>query len=121
MMRLPVIFLVGLAVLALVASANAASSYCSPTGDYCTSTQRQSGAVYLRLSSFNNIGAIRICVTDPKKTRVCRTFALTKRGEMWQVNVRWRSRYPSAGPGRYLVGFFLGQTRLGPLLDFRIR
>ncbi len=120
-MRLPVIFLVGLAVLALVASANAASSYCSPTGDYCTSAQRQSGAVYLRLSAFSNIGAIRICVTDPKRKRVCRTFALTKRGTMWQVNVRWRSRYPSAGPGRYRVGFFLGRTRLGPVLDFRIR
>lgn len=120
-MQLPVVLAVGLAALALAASASAANSYCSPTGDYCTSTQRQSGAVYLRLSTFSFIGPIRICVTDPKSKRVCRTFQLRKRGAMWQVAVRWRSHYPSAGPGRYRVGFFLGRTRLGPALDFRLR
>ena len=120
-MRLPIVLATGLAALAVAGSAGAASSYCSPTGDYCTSTQRQSGAVYLRLSAFSNIGTIRICVTDPKSKRVCRSFPLLKRGTMWQVSVRWRSRYPSAGAGRYRVGFFLGRTRLGPLLDFRVR
>jgi hypothetical protein len=120
-MLLPFVLVAGLAALAFAASAGAASSYCSPTGDYCTSAQRQSGAVYLRLSAFSNIGTIRICVTDPKAKRTCRSFALVKRGTMWQVSVPWRSRYPSAGRGRYRVGFFLGRTRLGPLLDFRIR
>jgi hypothetical protein len=120
-MRLPIVLAAGIAALAVAGSAGAASSYCSPTGDYCTSAQRQSGAVYLRLSAFSNIGTIKICVTDPKSKRVCRSFALAKRGTMYSVSVRWRSRYPGAGPGRYRVGFFLGRTRLGPLLDFRIR
>jgi hypothetical protein len=120
-MRLPITLVTGLAALAVAGSAGAATSYCSPTGDYCTSAQRQSGAVYLRLSAFSNTGSIRICVTDPKSKRVCRSFAVRKRGTMYQVSVRWRSHYASAGPVRYRVGFFLGRTRLGPLLDFRIR
>jgi hypothetical protein len=120
-MRLPIFLIVGLAALALAASASAASSYCSPTGDYCTSTTREGGAVFLRLSTFSFIGPIKICVTDPKAKRVCRTFALRKRGTMYQVKVRWHRNFPSGGPGRYRVGFFLGRTRLGPVLDFRIR
>lgn len=120
-MRLTAMLVVGLAALALAASASAASNYCSPTGDYCTSTAREGGAVFLRLSTFSFIGPIKICVTNPKSKRVCRTFQLKKRGAMYQVKVRWHRNYPSAGPGRYRVGFFLGRTRLGPILDFRIR
>ncbi|MDP9491430.1 MAG: hypothetical protein M3P42_04405 [Actinomycetota bacterium] len=120
-MRLPVILAVGFAALALTGSAMAATNYCSPTGDYCTSTAREGGAVFLRLSTFSFIGPIRICVIDPKSKRVCRTFKLTKRGAMWQVKVRWHRNYPNTGPGRYRVAFFLGATRLGPVLDFRIR
>jgi hypothetical protein len=120
-MRLPVVFAIGLAALALAASASAATNYCSPSGDYCTSTQRLGGAVFLRLSTFSFMGPVRICVTDPKSKRVCRTFRLTKRGAMYQVKVRWHRNYPNTGPGRYRVAFFLGTTRLGPVLDFRIR
>jgi hypothetical protein len=107
--------------LASASAAGAASSYCSPSGDYCTSTTRVSGAVMLRLSTFSFTGSIRICVTDPKAKRVCRTWALRKRGTMYQVAVRWHRNYPRGGPGRYRVGFFLGRTRLGPVLDFRVR
>lgn len=120
-MRLPVTLVVVLAAFALAASATAATNYCSPTGDYCTSTAREGGAVFLRLSTFSFIGPIKICVTDPKAKRVCRTFQLRKRGAMWQVKVRWHRNYANTGPGRYRVAFFLGRTRLGPVLDFRIR
>jgi hypothetical protein len=105
----------------LAGSAGAASRYCSPTGDYCTSTTRQSGAVFLRLTTFSFSGRLRICVTDPRSRRVCRTFTLRRHGGTWQVSVRWHRRYPNGGPGRYRVEFLTGGTRLGPVLDFRLR
>jgi hypothetical protein len=105
----------------LAASAGAASRYCSPTGDYCTSTQRISGAVYLRLSTFSFSGPVKVCVTEPGGIRECRTFRLRRRGSTWQLNLRWRTYFPPAGPGRYRVAFFLGRTRLGPVLDFSLR
>jgi hypothetical protein len=119
--RLSVVIVIGLAAFAVAGSAGAASNYCSPTGDYCTSTQRLDGAVFLRLATFSFSGTLRICVTDSKAKRVCRAFQLRKRGAMWRVAVRWHRNYPNTGPGRYRVAFFLGATRLGPVLDFRIR
>jgi hypothetical protein len=61
-------------------------------------------------------------VTDPASKRVCKSFPLlpTRTG-MFEAKVRWHRNYPNAGPGRYRVAFFTGQTRLGPVLDFRIR
>lgn len=109
----------GLLALALPASATAASTYCSPTGDYCTSTARQGGAVLLRLSTFSFSGSIRICVTDPKAKRACKRFPLEKRGAMWKVTVRWHRHFPNGGKGLYRVRFFTQSTQLGPVLDFR--
>jgi hypothetical protein len=116
-----VVAVVVLAALAAGSSAEAASNYCSPSGDYCTSTARVGGAVMLRLTTFSFSGLIRVCVTDPKGTRVCRTFRLSRRSGTWQASVRWHRKFPNAGPGRYRVAFFLGRTRLGPVLDFRLR
>ncbi|MGZ8667139.1 MAG: hypothetical protein ACXWZM_08515 [Solirubrobacterales bacterium] len=116
-----VALIAALGVVAPAAAKSALASYCSPTGDYCTSTARVSGAVMLRLSTFSFIGPVRICVTDPKAKRVCRTWPLQKRGAMYQVAARWHRTYPNGGPGLYRVGFFLGRTRLGPVLDFRTR
>jgi hypothetical protein len=110
-----------LAAGALTSSAAAASRYCSPTGDFCTSTQRISGAVYLRLSTFSFSGPVKVCVTEPGGIRQCRTFRLRRRGSVWQLSLRWRTYFSPAGPGRYRVAFFLGRTRLGPVLDFRKR
>ncbi len=109
------------ASLALAPSAAAKSNYCSPTGDYCTSTARVGGAVLLRLTTFGFSGSIRICVADPKAKRVCRNFLLRKRGPMWQVSVRWHRHFPNGGKGLYRVRFFTQSTQLGPVLDFRLR
>jgi hypothetical protein len=110
-----------LGALALAPAAAAADRYCSPTGDFCTSTRRISGAVYLRLSTFSFSGPVKVCVTEPGGIRQCRTFRLRRRGSAWQLNLRWRTYFSPAGPGRYRVAFFLGRTRLGPVLDFRKR
>jgi hypothetical protein len=120
--RALVIAAVALAALAAGGSAGAASKYCSPTGDYCTSTVRQSGAVFLTLRTFSFRGKVRICVTDPRRKRVCRSFVPRPRPEgVFEVSARWHRFYPRGGRGLYRVGFFVGVTRLGPVLDFRIR
>jgi hypothetical protein len=120
--RLIVVGLAAAAALALAGSAAALSGYCSRTGDYCTSSARQGGAVFLQLRTFSFRGQVRICVTSPALRRVCRSFPLrAKRDGVYEAKVRWHRHYPNAGPGRYRVAFFTGRTRLGPLLDFRLR
>ena len=108
---------------ALLAAAPAAAktSYCSPTGDYCTSVARLQGVRYLRFSTFSVRGLLRICVRDPKKARVCHSFRLRKAGDLWRVKVIWKRRYPNRGAGTYRVSFFIGPTRLGPVLSFTLR
>jgi hypothetical protein len=49
--RLLLVVGAALCALGVAPAASAASSYCSPTGDYCTSTQRVGGAVMLRMST----------------------------------------------------------------------
>jgi hypothetical protein len=120
--RAALIVVVAGVALAAASSAGAANGYCSPTGDYCTSTQRQGGAVFLQLRTFSFRGRVRICVTDPRGQRVCRNFRLRPRPQgVYEVKIRWHRNYPNGGRGRYRVGFFLGTMRLGPALDFRLR
>jgi hypothetical protein len=110
---------VGLVVLVLAAPAAAATRFCSPSGDYCTSVQRRSGAVYLRIGTFSFRGRVRICVRH--QTRICRSYPLRRsRHGLYEAKVRWYGSYPNQGPGAYRVEFFLGSTRLGPMLTFRI-
>ena len=110
---------VAFAALALAAPVAARNSYCSPTGDYCTSAARRNGAVYLRLGTFSFRGRVRICVRH--QTRVCHSYPLRPSASgLYEVRVRWYGHYPNEGAGTYRVGFFLGTTRLGPVLGFAI-
>jgi hypothetical protein len=119
----PALALALLAALVAAPTAGARERFCSPSGDYCTSTARINGAVFLRVGTFSFRGRVRICVTDPRSRRTCRSWPLreTRAGSFWEAKVRWFRNYPSAGPGRYRVRFLLGTTRLGPDLDFRVR
>ena len=107
--------------LVAVAPAAAKTSYCSSTGDYCTSVARVKGVRYLRFSTFSVRGLVRICVKDPTTRRVCHSFRLRKAGDLWRVKVIWKRRYPNRGTGTYRVSFFIGPTRLGPVLSFTQR
>jgi hypothetical protein len=107
---------VGAAAVAPTAAAKV--TYCSPTGDYCTSAAKVKGVRYLRVTSFAFNGRVKICVRDPKGGRVCHSFRLTKAGPAYGLNIRWRRHYPDRGSGTYRVSFFLGTTRLGPVLAF---
>jgi len=106
------------AAAALAPAAAAKVTYCSPTGDYCTSVKKVQGIRLLSVRSFAFNGRVKICVRDPKGGRVCRSFRLTKQGPAYGLNIRWRRHYPARGAGTYRVSFFLGTTRLGPVLAF---
>ena len=110
----------GALLTALVAAAPAAAkvSYCSPTGDYCTSAAKLKGVRYLRIGTFSFTGRVKICVKDPTATRVCHSFRLTKAGPLYEVRLIWKRHYPNRGLGAYRVTFFYGTTRLGPPLTF---
>jgi cbb3-type cytochrome oxidase cytochrome c subunit len=116
-MRLAIVLATTAIALVVAAPAAARTTYCSPTGDYCTSVKRLSGAVYLRISTFSFRGRVRICVR--RQARVCHSYRLrpTTHG-LYEVKVRWYGNYPNQGSGTYRVGFFLGTTRLGPVLSF---
>ena len=115
LLLLAVVF--GAAVLAPAAAAKV--SYCSPTGDYCTSARKVSGVRYLRISSFAFTGRVSICVRARKGGPVCHSFRLRKAGAgTYSINIRWRRYYPNRGPGTYRVSFFLGTQQLGPTLTF---
>jgi hypothetical protein len=108
-----------LGALVLAAPAAARTTYCSPSGDFCTSVARLKGIRYLRISTFSFTGRVKICVRDPTAARVCHSFRLRRAGPLYQVKLIWKRHYPNRGAGVYRATFFLGSTRLGPVLAFR--
>jgi hypothetical protein len=107
--------------LLAAAPAEAKTSYCSPTGDYCMSVARIKGVRYLRFSTFSVRGILKICVRDPKNARVCHSFRLRKSGDLYSAKVIWKRRYPNRGAGTYRVSFFIHGTRLGAVLSFTLQ
>jgi hypothetical protein len=118
-MRGPLFLGVVASALALAAPAAARTTYCSPSGDFCTSVARLHGIRYLRISTFSFTGRVKVCVRDPTAARVCHSFRLRRAGPLYQVKLVWKRHYPNRGAGVYRVTFFLGSTRLGPVLAFR--
>jgi hypothetical protein len=119
MTRLLFFFAALSAALVLVAPAAARTTYCSPSGDFCTSVARLKGIRYLRISTFSFTGRVKICVRDPTAARICHSFRLRRAGPLYQVKLIWKRHYPNRGAGVYRVTFFFGPTRLGPVLSFR--
>jgi hypothetical protein len=106
--------------LAPGASARFRDRYCSPTGDYCTSAQKQAGAVKLTLSTFSFSGRYRLCVKPTVGVRTCKSFPLRRRGDVWRSVVTWHRNFPNRGTGFYRVTWFYGGVRLGPPLNFAV-
>ena len=115
--------LVSLAVTVPAASAGEAAprdSYCSPTGDYCTSVKKQGGERFLRIGTFSFTGRYRLCVTPPEGGRTCRGFTLkAEEAGIYGSRVRWGAHFPDGGPGLYRVAWRKFGNRLGPRLGFR--
>ena len=110
------------ALLVAAPSAAAATSWCSPTGDACTSVPKRKGVQRLVLQTFSFTGTVRICVTPPTGSRVCKSFKLrTTEGGIHSVDVRWSAHFPNRGAGAYRVTFTPSATgsKYGPTLTFR--
>ncbi len=119
-MRVLLVAAVALAALVVVAPAGAKETYCSPSGDICTSVAKLKGVRYLRAGTFSFTGRVKICVKDPTAARVCHGFKLRRAGPLYQAKVLWKRNYPNRGPGTYRVTFFWGTTKLGPTLTFTL-
>ena len=109
-----------LLILAATPAAQARSSYCSPSGDYCIQVKKKDGRIYLRIGTFSFTGRVRVCVRAPGDRRVCRKSRLRKRGGLYRSSIRWNRRYPNGGRGIYRVRWYWQGNRLGPALTFRL-
>jgi hypothetical protein len=123
-MRLLRVTLLLLALGVLVpAGAQAASGYCSPTGDYCYSATKRQGVVRLTLGTFSFRGGVEICVTAPDRSRSCKTFTLRTRPRgVHEVDARWSAHFPRKGAGTYRVTFAVaGSPAFRPSVTFAVR
>lgn len=92
------------AAVALIAipDAEARSSYCSPSGDYCYGLQKAGRLTVLRIDSFVDLGRVKVCLTSRNKPRACTRFGLRReRGGVYTRRLRvhfksWRGRYQAA-------------------------
>ncbi len=111
-----------LALVVLPAAADARSSYCSPTGDYCTSVKKTGDDVLLRIGTFSFDGAYRLCVRAPDGTARCERFRLLRsRAGIYSSTKSWRRHFPDRGAGVYRVRWQKAGANLGPRLSFRRR
>lgn len=95
-------------------------SYCSPTGDYCTSARKRKSGAILELRTFSFSGDYTLCVTAPDDKRTCHGFELEKSGSVRRSRVSWSENFPNAGRGVYVVCWRVDSNRcLGPKLSFR--
>jgi hypothetical protein len=119
-MRLRVAILAVALLLLSAATAEARSSYCSPTGDYCTSVQKKRGDVLLRVATFSFRGSVRLCVRAPDGTATCKRFRLLRgRAGIYASTKGWKRHFPDKGHGVYRVRWQAGGANLGPRLSFR--
>ena len=122
MRLLPVLLIVGLlAVVGLAPTAQARSSSCSPTGDYCTQVAKRHGKTVFVISTFSFRGRVKLCVTAPDKTRACKQVRLLSVGKgVYRSTKGWRANFRYKGKGVYRVTW-AQSARLGPVLSFRVR
>jgi hypothetical protein len=97
-------------------------TYCSASGDFCTSVQSRAGDHVLRIGGFPFRGSYRLCVTGPDAGSDCGTFPFRRgRFDIYSSDVSWRDNFPSRGSGDYSVHWELDpQTPLGPDLFFAV-
>lgn len=111
---------VALALAVLPAAAEARSSYCSPSGDFCTSVKKKRGDVLLRIGTFSFSGSYRLCVRAPDGSATCKRFRLLRsRDGILSSSKGWSRHFPSKGRGVYRVRWQKFGANLGPRLSFR--
>lgn len=113
--------LAGTLALTPVSPSATAASYCSRSGDVCYGVKREQGAIVLRINTVARyFDRYRLCITDPRPRRVCRTYRIVKSGKIYGSSVRWARNFPNAGSGVYRASWHALGNRLGPVLTFRV-
>jgi hypothetical protein len=121
--RRPAIWIACLCVSAgmasvLAPSADARSSYCSPTGDYCSRVYRSGGDILLEITAAENYGFNQVCVT--RRSKVCRSIQLRRNSRgAWVSRAAWNRRFPNQGKGIYRVRWQYDGQAFGVTLTFR--
>ncbi len=88
----------------LATAAEARSSYCSASGDYCRSAKRRNGDVLLRIDTFSFSGCYRLCLRAPDRTASCKRFRLRRgRAGIYSSAKGWSRHFPNRGAGVYRV------------------
>ncbi len=130
MKRAPLVLSLCLACLSLwplAARAGAPSrvldSYCSPSGDYCTSVSSSAkGQIFFSLRTFALTDKYKLCVEAPvrQEPRECGYWWTVDRGNgLYVSNVRMGEHFFFKGPGRYRITWWYGDAkRLGKPLHF---
>jgi hypothetical protein len=108
-----------LVLTSVAPTALARTSYCSPSGDYCTAVVPQGADTVLKLGSFYPFGHYRLCVTAPRGPRVCKRFKMRTNDDISYSNVHWSLHFPDRGVGLYRVRWRHRNVALGPRLAFR--
>jgi hypothetical protein len=96
-------------------------SYCSPSGDYCTSVeqnQRATSRVKFRITTFSFRGHYRVCVRHPGGRKHCRRRHLAEHRSYYRDKVDFALNFPHAYSGRYTVSWRKFGHRLGRRLHF---
>jgi hypothetical protein len=106
------------------------SGYCTPSGDYCISVFRESGAILFGIHAFFG-GRYSICVTDPLADRECKSFRLHSIGgkypDIRAGQVRWYDSFAVPGlartesPGTTQPCAQCLGTPIGRVLKFTVR
>jgi hypothetical protein len=110
--------------LALVATADARvlKSYCSPSGDYCTSVRKSHGQYFLGIATFSFSGKYRLCARHAASgQRVCKGFRLRRRGDNFVSNRNFGADFNPPPNSRYCVTWRKFGNRLGKPLCFYYR
>ena len=106
--------------LAATADARILKSYCSPSGDYCTSVKKSRGQYYLGIATFSFSGQYRLCARHVTSgQRVCKTFRLRRRGDTWVSNRNFGADFNPPPNSRYCISWRKFGSRLGKPLCFR--
>ena len=112
------------AILILGAGENSAArtkavdSYCSSSGDLCTSILRVDGRIKLDIRQFPLRGEYGLCVKPANRQPVCKSFEFDRDGPVFESRVDFARNFPHQWPGRYTVSWHAQGSRIGPRLHF---
>lgn len=109
--------------LAATADARILKSYCSPSGDYCTSVKKNRDQYLLGINTFSFSGRYRLCAKYDTATgpRLCKSFRLRKRGDNFVSNRNFGADFNPPVNGRYCISWHKFGSRLGKRLCFYYR